>query len=126
MTRAAGAFQGFDKFHQFRVTGQFPRTNGGIDAGQVLHNDAPGAYIHVTDFGISHLALWQADFLGACVQVRSRNRAHQPVPIGRVAQGNGVVIGLFAHPPAVEDAEHDGAGNAILIFRIRHGTNIRI
>ena len=34
---------------------------GGVDSGQILHHNPPGANIHMAYFGIANLPFWQAD-----------------------------------------------------------------
>ena len=58
---AAGLLQGGDQLGQDRTLGQRTVGDGLVDARQVGHRDPAGAEIHMTDLGIAHLALGQAD-----------------------------------------------------------------
>ena len=46
---------------QHRVCGKLPVEDGFVDPGQILINDTAGTDVHMTDFGIAHLAIWQTD-----------------------------------------------------------------
>ena len=59
------AGRGVDGFLQSFVLGLGAVTDGEVDAGEFLVNDAAGAEVEVADLGISHLALGQADFQAA-------------------------------------------------------------
>ena len=77
----------------------------------------------MADLGIAHLSLRQADFKGRRLQVRHRLRFDKAVPDRRPAKGNGIVVGLVAVAPAIEDAQDDRAGT-IGGIRLSHGHNI--
>ena len=88
------------------LAGEFAALNGGVDAAQVHLDDAAGAYIHVADLGISHLADRQSDVRTISDQRVIRTRRHQTVEIGGVSQSDGIALGLFAQAPAIEDTQH--------------------
>ncbi|MNZ99418.1 hypothetical protein D3C78_1187410 [compost metagenome] len=46
---------------QHRVLEELAVANGLGDAGEVLVDDTAGAQVHVTDFGVAHLPVRQAD-----------------------------------------------------------------
>ena len=110
MAGAAGSLQLGDEVLQARVARQLAGLHGGVDARQVLHDHAAGADVHMADLGIAHLAGRQPDMQFRGVDQRMRAIAHEAVPGRRVRQPDRVVIVAGAFPPAVEDAEHDGAG----------------
>ena len=59
------AGRGGDSFLQNLVFREGAVTDGEVDAGEFLVNDAAGAEVEVADLGISHLALGQADLQAA-------------------------------------------------------------
>src|SRR6185437_7937913 len=81
-----------------------------VDARKVLHDDAAGAEIHVTDFGIPHLPLGQTDEALARLEMRMRIAFEKAVPIGRLGETNAVGVGIGAIAPPVENAQNDRAG----------------
>ena len=81
-----------------------------VDPGQVLVDDAAGADVHVPDFGIAHLPVRQADVAAFGVDQGGRMFGQQPAPGGHVGLGDGVVGGIVAVAPAIEDQQDDGAG----------------
>ncbi len=83
--------------------------NRKIDARQILHDNPAGAQIHVTDFGVAHLAVGQADRQAGRCQQGMGLLGHQPIPCGGVGQSNGIIDRLGTVSPAVEYAKNDGA-----------------
>src|SRR5690606_26232034 len=79
-----------------------------VDAGQVLVDDASGTDVHMPDFGIAHLPVRQADVAALGVHQGGRVFGQQPPPVGHVGQGDGVVVGVVAVSPAIEDQQDDG------------------
>src|SRR4029077_10852161 len=99
MASAAARFELFDQGHERWRTLDFTAGNGIVDARQVLDHHAAGADIEVTDFGIAHLALGQADVLARSVEKSVRAGLPQPVEIRRLSLANGVVARLVAPAP---------------------------
>ena len=64
VTGTAALLQLGDEIQEAGIFIQFAGKNGGADTGQVLGDDAPGAQVHMADFGIPHLTRGQADFFG--------------------------------------------------------------
>ena len=118
MADATGCLEVVDKSGQRRILSQRAVGHRRVDARQILHDDTPGAQVHVPDLGIAHLALGQTHFLGRGIQARARTRGDQTVPGRCLGQGNGVVGGRFAVAPSVQDAQDDGSG---VFGRFGHG-----
>ena len=81
--------------------------DGTGDAREVLVDDAPGADVHVADFGIAHLSLGQAHRHAGGLQQAVRPVLPEPVPGRRVAEADGVVRPGRAVAPAVENHEYE-------------------
>ena len=116
-----------------RLSARRPRTGlcarvavgqGGVNARQILDHYPPGADIHMPDFGIAHLAGRQPDVAGGGVEEGVGALRHKLVPGRRLGQRDGVVVALGARPPAVQDAQHDGARRRPLGYGFGHGANI--
>ena len=109
-----------DEVHQHRTRGERPVFNGDIDARQILRHDAAGTDIHVSDFGIAHLAARQAHGrTGGGEQSIGAVGQHARV-VGRPRPGDGVVGSILGPPtPAVENAKKRGARNAHDITRLQ-------
>ena len=105
MASAAGLLQRGQKLGQRRIPGERSVLDGVVDPWQVRHGDAAGAKIHVADLGVAHLALGQPDEGLRRVDQALRAGRDQPVVVGRAGIENGIVLGVRAMAPAVEDAE---------------------
>ena len=53
----------------FRVGEEFVLAACDVDLDEVLVDNAAGAEVHVTDLGVAHLAVGQADVFAACLEV---------------------------------------------------------
>ena len=107
MAGAAALFQLVDQIGERRRLLDLAVGDGVADARQVLHHHAAGADVEMADLGIAHLARRQADI--ACPTVRrKRVRAGGPEPVeGRgLGLADGVVGGVLAPAPAVQDDQH--------------------
>ena len=124
MAGAAAGFEGFGEAPEDRALLQGAVGQRGVNAHQILHHHPAGADVHVADLGIAHLAGRQPDVGGGGVKERVGALGHEAVPGRRRGQGDGVVVGLGAHPPAVQDTQHDGPGRRPLGVGFRHGANI--
>jgi hypothetical protein len=91
-----GALQG-------RVFEEFSGFDRVLDLGVVLVYHAPGADIHVPDFGIAHLILGQPDPLLGRVYRRVRVSAPQEIPVRFPRLADGVVVAFLAIAETVED-----------------------
>src|SRR4029450_3121384 len=78
-----------------------------IDAGQVLHHETAGAHVEMSDFGIAHLSLRQADIFSRSAQEGVRTARPQTIESGSPGLSNGVVSGLLAPAPTVKHDQHD-------------------
>ena len=108
--RALGAFGFINQREQHGAPRQAAIFDGDVDARQILRHDAAGADIHVTDFGIAHLALGQAHGIAAGFQQGMRTGGQEPGVVGCGTLGDGIVRGGVGAPaPAVENAEQSGA-----------------
>ncbi len=61
MQAMAAGFGGGDGGQQLGILAETSVLDGSIDPGQILINDTAGTDVHMTDFGIAHLAIWQTD-----------------------------------------------------------------
>ena len=62
------------------------------DPGQVLINDSSRAHIQVSDLGVAHLSLRQADIMAARLSRYKRTLFHQPVHDRFVRQGDCIMV----------------------------------
>src|SRR6185503_8204207 len=63
---------------------------------EILHHDAPGTKVEVSDFTVAHLSVGQADGAPRRIEQRSRIASGQRVPRRRGREGNGVSVSLGA------------------------------
>jgi hypothetical protein len=120
MHRALGFFRRRDQGGERRQCRERAVGDGVVDPGQVLHDDAAGADIHVADFGVAHLARGQADRpAGGRQQGVWAFRGH-PVEILRLRQRDGIVLSVQPVAPPVENAQHRRP-RALLSGGVGHG-----
>ena len=81
-----------------------------IDTRKVLKDDAAATDCHMTNLGISHLPLRQADIRTGCAKQAVWPSGNHAIPIRRFASGDGIINGGFAISPAVKNAEHYWSG----------------
>ena len=74
------------------------------------YTHAAGAEIGVSDLGIAHLSVGQADKMLAGLKMRMRPARHQPMPDRGLGGGDRIVGGLRPLSPTIEDAQNDRAG----------------
>ena len=77
--------------------------HGHVDLDEVLVDHAAGAEVHVSDLGVAHLSVGQADVLAAGLQVAVRILGAQAVDDRRALRPDGVGIIMSALAPTVED-----------------------
>jgi len=82
-----------------------------VDASQVLVDDAAGPQVHVSHFRIAHLSFRQADGLARGSDQRVGAALPEGIPDRGAGGADGVVLGLFAVAPAIEN-EQQGGGTA--------------
>ena len=82
--------------------------DGGVDAGHVHANDASGAEVEVSNLGVAHLAIGEADEVLTGADEGVREVAKELVVGGLAGECDGVAGGFGAVAPAVEDGEYDG------------------
>ena len=99
-----------DETLQGLVGGKTAVGDGSVDAGHVLYHDTSRAEVGVTDLRIAHLAARQPDVSRRCIEQRMGAMPPQAVVDGRCREGNRVVLGVFAVPPAVQHAQDEGPG----------------
>src|SRR5271156_3434353 len=116
MARAAALLELLGQIGQRRRAFNIAAGNRICDARQVLHHDAAGADIEMSDLGIAHLAVRQADVLAGSVQECVRPVLPQPVEGRRLGLTDGVVGCLLAPAPAVENNEHDRPPTLHLLY----------
>ena len=121
MAHALALAQLFDEFDQRRQRSDLAFFDRPVDAWQSLGNDAPGADIHVADFGIAELTARQTHIGRGGLEQAVRAARRQPVPDRFFGLSDGIMIGFDAVTPAVEDAENEGTS---LTF-IGHRTGLR-
>jgi len=98
-----------DQCQQDRPARKTAILDGQVDARQVLGDHPSGADIHVTHFGIAHLALGQAHRIARGFQQGMRPFLEQPGVIGRGGRGDGIVFGVIGPvAPAVENTKQGG------------------
>ena len=107
--RTAGNPERIDEIAERPPFGQRPVGHRGVDLGQILQDDPAGADRHVPDLGVAHLTARQADEMLRRFAQRVGAGCRQPVPDRRFRPGDGVVFRFGAMPPAVQDAQHNGA-----------------
>src|SRR5271165_1842937 len=64
----------------------------------------------MSDFGIPHLAVGQADIVLARLQLRVRPPSDQSMPVRRARLLDRVVVGFRPLAPSVENAQHERTG----------------
>jgi hypothetical protein len=78
------------------------------DAGQVLRHHPARADVEVSNLGVAHLPLRQADVPSGGAQKGMRARAPEFIEGGRARLPDGVVDWVLPPTPSVEDHEHHG------------------
>jgi hypothetical protein len=63
VTRAPTPSHRLDQFVECRRAADIATSDGRVDAGQVLHHETAGTDVEMSDLGIAHLPLRQADIL---------------------------------------------------------------
>ena len=77
------------------------------DHGQVLPHDAAGPHVGVSDFGIAHLSVGQADGSSGGLQLRAGHFRKQAVQVRGAGSCDGVAGPVRGQAEAVHDAEHN-------------------
>ena len=95
---------------QFGIGKKTAILDRGIDAGQVLVDDAAGAEVHVANFRVAHLPIRQSNETAFGVDQGVRAGRQQLPPVRQVGQRQRVVGSLFTMSPAIQDQQHDGLG----------------
>ena len=76
---------------------------GAVNLDQVLVNDAAGADIEVSHFGVAHLPVGQAYVLAASQKLRVGVLGVELIEEGRGRLIDDVALGMVADAPSVED-----------------------
>ena len=79
--------------------------DGVVDTRELLEDDAAGADVEVTDLGVAHLTVGQADVLAGSTEGGMRIVRIQAVDKGRIGRAHGVVGALGRQTEAVHDDE---------------------
>ena len=109
--RAIGRLGRVAGLHERGVVEETAVGDRGVDAGEVLVDDAARTDVHVADFGIAHLPVRQTDELPVRLHQRVRIFAQHAPPVRQVGPGDRVVRGVVAMAPAIEDEQEDGFGS---------------
>jgi len=94
--------QGAERFGGFDTAGR----NRVVDPRQVLHHNAACADVEMTNLGIAHLAIGQADIASRGPQERVRTCGPETIEIRGVSLPNGIVGRIFAPAPAIQYGQH--------------------
>ena len=78
-----------------------------VDPGEVLFDDGAGAEVEVTDLGVPHLALGEADVPPLGRELGVGKARPEPVEDGGLGERDGVAGPRLGDAPAVEDDECD-------------------
>ena len=106
MDRLADLGGCFESIAQRRVTEKRSVVYGLGYPGDVLGNDAARAYVHVPDFGISHLRVRQAHLQSGRVNQGVGIFSPEAIPVGFFGAVYGVKDGIFRIAPAVQNDEN--------------------
>ena len=107
MTGFAVLLQGINQLQQYGIFVYGAVFDGGINAGQILHDNTAGTEIHVADFGISHLSFGQTDRQPGSFNKASRIIFYNTVPVRCMAVFNGIIRrNVVTIAPAVKHKEH--------------------
>ncbi len=114
MSRPAALVEPREETLERRAAGQVPAFRRGVDAGQILGHDAPGAEVHVADLRVAHLAGRQADLLFGGLDQGIRAGGVKALERRRLGHADRVVLAALPVAPAVQDAKHHGAHSTVL------------
>ena len=106
MAGAAGLPQALDQADQSGRLLDLAVGDRLADARQVLHHDAAGADVEMSDLGIAHLPLRQADIRARRAQEGVRAGVPQAVEGGGARLADGVVGRVLPPAPAVQNHQH--------------------
>ncbi|OPZ12829.1 MAG: hypothetical protein BWZ07_01046 [Alphaproteobacteria bacterium ADurb.BinA280] len=95
---------------QSRIAKKLASLDGVIDAAQILIDDASGTEVHMTNFGVSHLACGQSDMHARGFNQRVRMLCQQGIPVRCSGHRNGIVRRRLAIAPAIQNQQHHGLG----------------
>src|SRR5215470_19472442 len=109
MTGAAALLELVDQASQCRRTLDLAARDRLTDARQILHDHAAGADVEMSDLGIAHLPLGQADIAARGAQEGMRSRRPQAIEARGLGLTDGVVRLLLAPAPAIQYDKHNGA-----------------
>ena len=93
----------FERGFHLRVLHDRVVAAGAVDLHEVLINDAAGADIRVSDLGVAHLSLRQADVKAACLKLGIGILAEQLIQIRLFGGGDGVARSCRSDAVAVKD-----------------------
>ena len=103
---AAGLPQALDQADQGRGLLDLAVGDGLADARQVLHHDTAGADVEMSDLGVAHLPLRQADIPARREEEGVGAGVPQTVEGGGARLAHGVVGRVLPPAPAVQDHQH--------------------
>ena len=97
---------------QFVIGEEAAVLDGRVDAGEVLVDDAPGAEVHVPDFGIAHLPVRQADVAAFGVHQRVRAFGPELAPMRQFGLASALSAGSSRWPQPSRISNTTGLGRA--------------
>ena len=98
---------------QDRIREEAPIRDGGIDQDQVLLDHPAATQAHVSDLGVAHLSVRQADGQPGGQEGAVRKARVVLVELGRLGDGDGVVGLARIEPEAVQDDEDHRAARCL-------------
>ena len=94
--------RGVARANEHGILEERPVANRFADANEVLHHDASGAEVQVSDLAVAHLPLRQPDGEPGRIEQRAGIARDERVPRGSVGQRDRISFAFWAVSPAVE------------------------
>ncbi|MNV42342.1 hypothetical protein D3C71_1340130 [compost metagenome] len=117
-THDVNGFTGFHRFihraSQRWVAEESPFFNFNVQTGQVLINNTTRAQVDVSNFGVAHLTVWQANFQARSVNQGMRAFGPQCIHDRGFSVENGVILAVFAIAITIQNHQYHR------FFRDRH------
>ena len=68
----------------------------------------------MSDLGVTHLSVRQADVVFRCGQLRPRILGYKTVPVRGVGMEDRIIVAILAVAPAVQDAKDDRSRMSVI------------